>query len=112
MERKGLKFQTCYEKKTKITKDEMWSIYLKIQEGDYSGRLLFDNMVFSPDALGRVKLIAHRLGFDVEKDEDIDFQVKDILNKYKKSDLELVACVVASIETKMIIAEQIKLGSE
>lgn len=43
--------------------DEMWKLKFKVTEGKHSGRLIFDNMIFSEKAMPRVKLIASRLGF-------------------------------------------------
>jgi hypothetical protein len=53
--------------------DEMWSLRWEVAKGEYAGRLIFDNMVFSTAALPRVKLIMARVGgIDVTLDEDIE----------------------------------------
>jgi hypothetical protein len=45
--------------------DEMWKLRLVIQKGDHAGRFLFDNLVFSRKAIGRVKAVCASLGVDV-----------------------------------------------
>lgn len=45
--------------------DEMWKLTHEILEGKYSGRRVFDRLVFSEKAMKRVKLILSRLGLDV-----------------------------------------------
>ncbi len=45
--------------------DEMWKLRLTIQGGDHQGRLLFDNLVFSPKAMPRVKLVCEACGLAV-----------------------------------------------
>ncbi|HOX27261.1 MAG TPA: DUF669 domain-containing protein [Candidatus Krumholzibacteria bacterium] len=45
--------------------DEMWRLRLAIEGGEHDGRLLFDNLVFSPKAMPRVKLLCESLGLDV-----------------------------------------------
>lgn len=47
--------------------DEMWKLRFEITQGQYTGRLIFDNLVFSNAALKRVKLICSRLGLDVSQ---------------------------------------------
>ena len=62
---------------SKITKattkydDEMWKLHFKVIQGEYTGRIIFDNMVFSKAALGRVKLICSRLGLDTSQEVDV-----------------------------------------
>lgn len=51
--------------------DEMWKLHFKVIKGEYTGRIIFDNMVFSKAALGRVKLICSRLGLDTSTEIDI-----------------------------------------
>jgi hypothetical protein len=51
------------ERKTQYG-DEMWRLKFKIAEGDFEGRNIFDNMVFSEQAMKRVKLICSRLGLN------------------------------------------------
>jgi len=46
--------------------DEMWRLRLRVEEGEFSGRLLFDNLVFSQKALPRVKLVCDCCGLSVE----------------------------------------------
>ena len=51
--------------------DEMWKVRLKILEGPHAGRFLFDNLVFSPAAMKRVKLACSRLGLDTTGELDL-----------------------------------------
>lgn len=44
--------------------DEMWALRLAITTGPYAGRLVFDNLPFSPKGLKRVKLFCSALGLD------------------------------------------------
>lgn len=44
--------------------DEMWRLRWTIEGGEYAGRLLFDNLVFSSKALSRVKLVCGCCGLD------------------------------------------------
>lgn len=52
--------------------DAMWKIRLMIEGGEHAGRLLFDNLVFSPRALPRVKLICASCGLDVSGVVDLE----------------------------------------
>ena len=45
--------------------DEMWKLRFAVEDEPFQGRFIFDNLVFSEKALGRVKLICSRLGLDV-----------------------------------------------
>ena len=67
------------EEATTVNSDEMWKLRFKVIEGEYAGKLIFDNMVFSPAALKRVKLICSRLGLDVSS--EVDLTPEMILNK-------------------------------
>ena len=58
------------EAKTKYG-DEMWKLRFVVDEGQYKGRYIFDNLVFSEAALKRVKLICSRLGLDVSGELDL-----------------------------------------
>ena len=51
--------------------DEMYKLRFEVMEGEHTGRIIFDNMVFSEAALKRVKLICSRLGFDVSGELEI-----------------------------------------
>lgn len=51
--------------------DDIWGLKLEIINGEYSGRYVFDNMVFSEKALKRVKLICSRLGIDTSGTVDL-----------------------------------------
>ena len=59
---------------TDLTKsgDEMWKLRWKIEGGEHDGRLLFDNMVFTPKAISRVKFICICCGLDVSEEMDLD----------------------------------------
>ena len=51
--------------------DEMWKLKFEVADGEYAGRYIFDNMVFSEAALKRVKLICSRLGIDVSGEVEL-----------------------------------------
>ncbi len=51
--------------------DELWKLRLEVVDGPFDGRYVFDNMVFSPAAMCRVKLICRCLGVDVEGAVDL-----------------------------------------
>jgi len=51
--------------------DEMWRLEFEIISGDFKGRRLFDNMIFSQKAASRVKLICSRLGIDTSGEVDL-----------------------------------------
>ena len=53
------------EEKMSQAGNEMWNLKLVVEEGEYVGRYLFDNLVFVGKALPRVKLVCSRLGIDV-----------------------------------------------
>lgn len=52
--------------------DEMWKLRLTVQDGEFAGRLLFDNLVFSQKALSRVKLVCGVFGIDTSGTLDLD----------------------------------------
>ncbi|MCF6147307.1 MAG: hypothetical protein E3K37_01470 [Candidatus Kuenenia sp.] len=64
--------------------DEMWKLKFEIAEGEYQGRYLFDNIVFSPEAAKRVKFICSRLGLktsgNVELTPEMLLNRKTIIN--------------------------------
>ena len=51
--------------------DEMWKLRFEVLQGEYKGRRIFDNLVFSEAAMKRVKLICSRLGLDVSGELDL-----------------------------------------
>jgi hypothetical protein len=52
--------------------DEMWKLRWAVQAGEFAGRLLFDNLVFSDRALSRVKLVCGVCGVDTSGPVDLD----------------------------------------
>ena len=60
--------------------DPMWKVRLTVESGEYAGRLLFDNLVFSPKALPRVKLVCQSCGLDVSG--EINLEPADLLEKH------------------------------
>jgi len=50
---------------------EMYKVRLKVLDGPHAGRYLFDNLVFSPNAMKRVKLVCARLGLDTSGELDL-----------------------------------------
>jgi len=64
--------------------DEMWRIRYEILEGEYAGRYIFDNLVFSAKALKRVKLVFSRLGLDVTQDQEAEWLPAMIQDKQVK----------------------------
>jgi hypothetical protein len=59
--------------------DEMWKLRWAVQDGEFAGRLLFDNLVFSQKALSRVKLVCGVLGIDTSG--QLDLQPDMLLDK-------------------------------
>ena len=51
--------------------EEMWTLKLLVVEGEYLGRVIFDNMPFSKAALQRVKFICTHLGLDVSEESEL-----------------------------------------
>ena len=58
---------------------DMWKLRWRVEDGDYAGRLLFDNMVFSPKAMPRVKLVCDCCGVDV--DGEVNLEPSMLLDK-------------------------------
>lgn len=52
--------------------DEMWKLRWAVQGGEFAGRLLFDNLVFSERALSRVKLVCGVCGVDTSGEIDLE----------------------------------------
>lgn len=52
--------------------DPMWKLRWAVTEGEYAGRLLFDNLVFSPKAMPRLKLVCASCGLDVSGELDLE----------------------------------------
>ena len=59
--------------------DDLWKLKFVVEEGEHSGRYVFDNLVFSERAMPRVKLICSRLGVDTTG--AIDLQPEHLLEK-------------------------------
>jgi hypothetical protein len=61
--------------------NEMWSLFLKIQdEGPYFGKLIFDNIVFSPAAQNRLVIFFEALGMEIKGKKN--YSETDIFEKY------------------------------
>ena len=60
------------ETETTRAGDPMWKLRWAVEGGEYAGRILFDNMVFSPKAMPRAKLICASCGLDVSGEVDLD----------------------------------------
>lgn len=56
--------------------DELWNLKWVVLEGEYKGRYIFDNLVFSKAALKRVKLVCARLGIHLRGEVEL---TKDML---------------------------------
>ena len=69
---------------TDITRvgDLMWKLRWTVEGGEYAGRLLFDNMVFSAKALPRAKLICASCGLDITR--EIDLEPAALLGKHAR----------------------------
>lgn len=69
--------------------DEMWKLRLQVEGGEHDGRLLFDNMIFSPKAMPRVKLMCASFGLDVSGVLDLDptmvLQKQALVTVYQES---------------------------
>lgn len=52
--------------------DEMWKLRWAVQNGEFAGRLIFDNLVFSQKALSRVKFVCGVCGIDTSSAVDLD----------------------------------------
>ncbi|MBU8913307.1 MAG: DUF669 domain-containing protein [Spirochaetales bacterium] len=52
--------------------DEMWRLRWSVLGGEFAGRLLFDNLVFSEKALSRVKLVCGCCGVDTSGAVDLE----------------------------------------
>lgn len=67
---------TCKIKdiETDITRagDDIWKLRWTIEGGEHAGRLLFDNLVFSPKAMPRVKLLCESCGLDVSGEMELE----------------------------------------
>lgn len=51
--------------------DEMWKLTLEIAEGQYKGKQIWDNVVFSTNAMPRAKLICRSFGLSTEGETDV-----------------------------------------
>lgn len=51
--------------------DDMWKLTLEIAEGQYKGKQIWDNVVFSQNAMPRAKLICRSFGLSTEGETDI-----------------------------------------
>jgi hypothetical protein len=60
------------EQDTTRAGDPMWKLRWIVEEGEFAGRLLFDNLVFSPRALPRAKLICESCGLNVSGALDLE----------------------------------------
>jgi len=67
------------EEATTQSGDDLWKLRFEVVEGEYAGRYIFDNLVFSAKALKRAKLICSRLGIDVSGEVDLTPEL--LLNK-------------------------------
>jgi hypothetical protein len=59
--------------------DVMWKLRWKVEGGEFCGRLIFDNMVFTEKAMPRVKMICACCGIDVSG--ELDLQPEMLLDK-------------------------------
>lgn len=67
------------EERTTKNGHDMWRMKLKVIEGDDIGKVVFDNLIFSEKALKRVKLVAAKLGINLQGEQD--FLPSSILGK-------------------------------
>lgn len=51
--------------------DDMWKLTLEIADGRYKGKQIWDNVVFSQNAMPRAKLICRSFGLPTEGETDI-----------------------------------------
>ena len=52
--------------------DPLWKLWFQIEDGEYENRYIFDNLVFSPKAEKRMKLICNRLGVPVIGERELE----------------------------------------
>jgi hypothetical protein len=52
--------------------DPLWKLRWSVESGEYAGRPLFGNLVFSPKAMPRVKRICESCGMDVSGELDLE----------------------------------------
>lgn len=66
---------TCQVQRVERTRtkrgDEMWRLHLVVQHGPYAGRSIGDNIVFSPEAMPRVKNLCESLGLETSGEVDL-----------------------------------------
>ena len=58
--------------------DEMWTLELKVAEGEHKGHMIWDRLVFTAKGAGRIKMMFKQLGLPVEG--EVNFETSDILN--------------------------------
>jgi hypothetical protein len=58
--------------KTKDGQFDMWKLKHVITEGDFKGSVIFDNMTFNPNGLGRIKKLYSALGYDTSISKDCE----------------------------------------
>jgi len=75
------------EEDTTRDNDEMWKLKLRVEYGEYKGRNIYDNMVFSQKAMSRVKLICSRFGIDVSG--EVDLQPNLLIGREALVDVEV-----------------------
>lgn len=80
--------QKVEEKETKAG-DEMWSLWLQIEQGEHQGKMIFDNITFSEAGLPRVKLVCSRLGIDMNVEGHIDLSTDMLEGKVADVTVEI-----------------------
>ena len=59
------------EESETLNGDEMFKLRFEVLDGEYADRIIFDNLVFSKNAMKRAKLICSKLGVDVSGEVEI-----------------------------------------
>jgi hypothetical protein len=91
------------KERTSQAGNETWGLKLVVTAGPQKGRVVWDNITFSPEALGRVKLVCSRLGLDVSK--DIFIKPEDLKNRevFIETQVDTYTNKEGKIESKNIV---------
>lgn len=68
---------------------EMWGVGFEVVEGDYKGRYLWDNFVFSDQGYQRVRMACSRMGIDLSEGGELTQEMvfgKEVMVKTQQQD--------------------------
>lgn len=85
-----IKIDSIKDKISNNTGDRYWGVAYKVVSGEHEGRIVFDNLYFSPASIKRLSMVFTRIGgIRIPKSSGFQFHHNMLLGRYGKINVKM-----------------------